>query len=71
MILAQAAIIRAAIMRFGVEFERHFAALGIIAAVFIILNIGGYKYFFETMLAAVFKHEHLIVFKHNFGINPA
>ena len=52
MILAKAAIIRAAVVCFGVEFERHFAALGIIAAVFIVFNIGGYQYFFETMLAA-------------------
>jgi hypothetical protein len=71
MILAKAAIIRAAIVRFGVEFKRHFTALGIIAAVFIIFHIRGDQYLFKTMLAAVFEHVNLIVLKNNFGVNPA
>src|SRR5688572_7049346 len=49
MILAKPAIIRTAIMRFGIKMQRRLGRLIIISYVFVIFDIRGNKHFFKSM----------------------
>jgi hypothetical protein len=70
MVLAKATIIRAPVMGRGIKFKRHFAALGVIAAVFVVFNISSYQYLFAAMLRAQLEHINFIVLENDLGINP-
>jgi hypothetical protein len=70
-VLAKAAVVRAAIMRGGTKAQRHFGGLIVIADVFIIVDIRCYQYFLKAVVGAILKHIHLAVFKNDFGVYPA
>jgi hypothetical protein len=58
-------------MRFGIEPQRHFGGLVVIAYSFIVFHIGCQQHFLKAMLRAAFKHIHIVILKHNLGINAA
>jgi hypothetical protein len=70
-ILAQTAIIRASKMSFGIKIHRHLAAFGIVAATFVIFDIGSYQNLLKTMMTAIFQHVYFTIFKHNLRVGTA
>jgi hypothetical protein len=68
MVGANAAVVRAAVHRFGMGFARVFAGLVVIAYLFVILYIGGDKHFLKTMFLTGFGKVHIAAFKNYFGV---
>lgn len=66
---AQATIIRAAIMRFGVEGIGHFRRLIIVSDVFVIFGIIGNQDFTVAVFWATLQHKNIVFLKNYFGIN--
>jgi len=70
-VLAEAAVVRAAIMGGSTKLQRHFGRLVVIADIFVILHICGNQYFLKPVLGTVFEHENPAILKHDFGIYPS
>ena len=71
MVGAQTAVIRTAVMHFGIEFQRHFRLLVVVSDLAVVFHIIGYHHLRIAVGCAVFEHPNLIVLKNNFSINGA
>ena len=69
MIGTDTAIVRAAVMRFGVRRNRIFRCFVIVTYLLVEFNIGSYKHLLKTMFLAFFIQVHIAIFKHYLGIN--
>src|SRR5690606_1006061 len=66
---AQTAIIRAAVMRFGVESIRHFRWLVVVSDVFVIFGIIGNQDFAVAVFRATLQHKDIVFLKNYFGVD--
>ncbi|GJM34640.1 MAG: hypothetical protein DHS20C18_36410 [Saprospiraceae bacterium] len=67
----EAAIIRTAIVDFGIESSWIFGSFVVVADVFVIFHISSYQYALAAVLRAAFEHVDFIVFKNDFGFDTA
>ena len=64
----QTAIIRAAVVRFGVEGIRHFRRLVVVADVFVIFGIVCNQHFAVAVFGAALQHKNVVFLKNYFGV---
>ena len=68
MIWAQATVVRATVMCFGIEAVRGFGRFVVIADAPIVFCIIGNKHFGAAVLRAMLEHENLLILKDNFSV---
>jgi len=66
---AEAAVVRATVVRGGVEAARRFAGLHVVANALIVLHISGNEHLLSAVRGAALQHVHAAIFKYNLGFH--